>query len=126
STSVRATVSVSSLVLRRGETLTLVATIRNEGSTPCPYVGIGSLPTREQAIGPCGVLSLEVLNLKGRDVWPGRLVFNCPLLVGAELAPGASLQAKGEWVPFSVGGRLSRGLYRIVVGGHLTFGVTLV
>ncbi len=122
--SVLATVRVSRLVLHPGQTLMVSATVHNVGPTPCPYGG--RAPTSTQMLGPCGVLSLEILNAEHRDVWPGDLVFNCPALFNEEVQAGASFRAAGGWNPSSDPGRPAPpGRYRLIVGGHLSFGITL-
>jgi hypothetical protein len=122
--SLHATVRVSRLVLRPGQSLMVSATVHNVGSRPCPYNGMA--PTSTQGMGPCGVLSIEVLNSRHRDVWPGALLFSCPAQFFEEIQPGASITAAGDWNPSSdAGGRAPPGRYRVIVGGHLSFGITL-
>jgi hypothetical protein len=121
--SLRAVVRVSSLVGGRGVSVT--ATVHNVGARACPYEG--RPPTAVQQLGPCGALTLKVVNGHHRDLWPGDAVYMCPLLTSELLAPGALFTATGRWNGvLARGGRAPPGRYRLVVGGHLTFGFTLL
>jgi hypothetical protein len=120
--SLRAVIRVSSLVGGRGVSVT--ATVDNVGARACPYEGRS--PTAVQQLGPCGVMTLKVVNGRHRDVWPGNGLSMCPLLTSELLAPGARFTATGRWNGvLALGGPAPPGRYRLVVGGHLTFGFTL-
>lgn len=121
SADLRATVRVSNLVGGRGVLVT--ASVRNHGATACPYEGS---PGPVQALGPCGVMTIEVLNAHNRDVWPGDIAYMCPLLIAERLAPGALIVATGRWNGTLAAGDLApSGRYQLVVGGHLSFRITL-
>jgi hypothetical protein len=119
-------VTVGRLVYTKSQPVTVVAVLRNVGTSDCQYVApAGAEPLW---LGLCGVLSLTVDNPKGVHVFPAKGVVNCPALVNSVLTPGESLTASGSWDQrklYPSRGFVPRGKYRLRVGNVITFSVTL-
>jgi hypothetical protein len=127
--SVVATVTIQTLEFAPGQPVTLHATVRNVSGSQCTVFGRGSKPTA--SMGPCNSISLKVLNSRGVDVWPGSVPYMCPLLLQLSFAAGAQFRAVGTWnqdsAQYSVfgGHPVPAGHYRVVVGGRLSFSITI-
>ncbi len=126
-----ATVRLSTSVLARGQQLAVTASIRDLGATSCVVNG-GLASMRLQPVGPCGIMSLLIENAKGKDVWPGGATYHCFAEKAMPLAPrGASVEARGDWLGIvwdaatNSDGPAPAGRYRVVVGGHIVFSITL-
>ena len=84
-----ASVRIPGAVFGAGQSVTVRAVLHNVGMVPCAYSGLFAPP---QEIGPCGVISMEIENAKGVNVWPGnQAFFSCPALGPESLPPGASV-----------------------------------
>ncbi len=109
-----------------GRAVLVRAAVRDTGPAPCRYDGPPPGNRDEPAwLGPCGVAPLVVRAPGGHEVWPGDAPYNCPLLVGDSLAPGATLHAGGQWAgargpgTWPPGGRWPAGRYQVVVAGRI-------
>jgi hypothetical protein len=122
--SVVATVTIRTLEFAMGQPVTLHATVRNVSGSQCTVVGRGGEPTA--SMGPCSSLSLKVENSRGATVWPGA-VYMCPLLQQLSFAAGAQFRTVGTWNQESVfgGHQVPAGHYRVIVGGKLSFSITI-
>jgi hypothetical protein len=111
--------------------VTYAVVVTNNGSTPCGPAA-ASIPSGRGSltVGPCGQLSGSVLNAAGRNVYPGPLVFSCPMFVGVHLGPHASVTGEGSWVGYEAipGGphdtvqwqKAPPGQYRVTVAGAVS------
>ncbi len=83
-----------------GQPVTYRVTIRNNGATPCGPA-LASIPAPGQGtltVGPCGQVSSTVVNASGLNVYPGREVFQCPMLFNAHLGAHALLTGQATWM----------------------------
>src|ERR1035437_2888670 len=74
--SMEARVTISRLVFRANQPVSVRAVVRNVGTVPCDYAGYAVGP---QTIGPCGMISMEIENRAGVNVWPGNAAYFCPM-----------------------------------------------
>jgi hypothetical protein len=120
-----ARVTISRLEFSPAQPVTVHATVRNVGSSPCTVAGTPQGPTT--AIGPCSSLSLEVENRHGTNLWPGNAAYGCPMLSVAHLPAGGHFSATGSWdQKTAVGSRqVPPGRYRLIVGDSLSFTISI-
>jgi hypothetical protein len=102
SKSTRMLVAVNTLTLHPGSTLDITFIIKNTGTKSCnytaPYASVAAGPTSTTLqAGPCGSIGYEIATSRGREVWPGPQLVNCPALGFAQLAPGATVSGTGTW-----------------------------
>jgi hypothetical protein len=119
-------VTLRRLVYTKSQPVTVVAVLRNVGTSACKYVAPNA--AGPLFLGPCGLISLTVDNDKNSDVFPGEGTFSCPAEIYKVLEPGASLRASGSWDQrklYPSRGFVPRGKYRLTVGNVVTFSVTL-
>lgn len=95
-------VAVNTLTLHPGSTLGITFVVKNTGTASCnytaPYAGAAPGPTSTTLqAGPCGSVGFEITTSRGREVWPGAQLVNCPALGFAQLAPGATVTGTGTW-----------------------------
>jgi hypothetical protein len=118
----RMLVAVNTLTLHPGSTLDFTFIIKNTGTKSCnytaPYASIAPGPTSTTLqAGPCGSIGYEIATSRGRDVWPGPQLVNCPALGFAQLAPGATVSGTGTWNQDkpNTNERVSLGRYMLIV-----------
>lgn len=113
--------TISRLVFRATQPVSVRAVVRNVGTVPCDYAGYAVGP---QTIGPCGMISMEIENSAGVNVWPGNAAYFCPMMVGEPIPPGRSVVANGSWNQ-DQDTLAPRGRYRLIIGRELVFSITL-
>jgi hypothetical protein len=122
-------VVVNTLTLHPGSPLNITFIIKNTGTSSCnytaPYAGVAPGPTSASLqAGPCGSVGFEVTSSRGKEVWPGPQLLNCPALGFAQLAPGSAVTGTGTWnqdKPNS-GQRVTPGKYTLIVDNkHFSF-----
>jgi hypothetical protein len=122
-------VTVNTLTLHPGTTLTFTFFITNTGTKACNYtapyadVAPGSTSATLRA-GPCGSIGYRIVTSHGNDVWPGPRPINCPALGFAQLAPGATVSGTGSWNQEkpNTNRAVSPGRYALVVANqHFSF-----
>lgn len=119
--SIEARVAIPRLVFTVTQPVSVRAVVHNVGTVACDYAG-SSVGT--QSIGPCGMISMEIENRSGAEVWPGNARFGCPMVVGGSIPPGGSVVAVGSWNQ-DQDTLAPRGRYRLIVGQKLVFSITL-
>ena len=117
----QARVTISRLVFRVTQPVSVRAVVRNASTVPCDYAGYAVGP---QTIGPCGMISMEIENSAGVNVWPGNAAYFCPMMVGEPIPPGRSVVANGSWNQ-DQDTLAPRGRYRLIIGQKLVFAITL-
>jgi hypothetical protein len=118
---IEASVTIPRAVFAADQQVTVRANVRNVGTTPCGYPGSSGTP---QEAGPCGMISMEIENAKGVDVWPGKRVYSCPALFEESIVPGGTVVVVGSWSRDEATAVLP-GKYRLIVGRLLVFSITL-
>jgi hypothetical protein len=118
---IEATVTIPRTVFTVNQPVSVRAVVRNTGTVPCDYAGLSAKP---QEAGPCGMLSMEVENARGLDVWPGNVAYNCQAEFEESIPPKGSVVAVGSWSQ-DEGTLAPRGRYRLIVGRKLAFSITL-
>jgi hypothetical protein len=118
----RMLVAVNTLTLHPGSTLDITFIIKNTGTKSCnytaPYASVAPGPTSTTLqAGPCGSIGYEIATSRGREVWPGPQLVNCPALGFAQLAPGATVSGTGTWNQDkpNTNERVSLGKYMLIV-----------
>jgi hypothetical protein len=118
----RMLVAVNTLTLHPGSTLDITFIIKNTGTKSCnytaPYASVAPGPTSTTLqAGPCGSIGYEIATSRGREVWPGPQLVNCPALGFAQLAPGATVSGTGTWNQDKpkTNERVSLGKYMLIV-----------
>jgi hypothetical protein len=105
----------------------VIAVVRNISKTLCTYGGTGG--SSNQYMGPCGALSMTVLNSRGLDIWPGPVAYHCPMIGPTHLAPGAQVIATGTWPKLAVTRRRTTtappGVYRLIIERRITLTISL-
>jgi hypothetical protein len=122
-------VAVNTLTLHPGATLTITFVIKNTGAASCnytaPYAGVAPGPTTTSLeAGPCGSIGFEIIGPRGKAVWPGSQLLNCPALGFAQLASNATVSGTGTWNQDKPNGsqRVTPGKYTVVVDNkHFSF-----
>jgi hypothetical protein len=122
-------VAVNTLTLHPGATLDITFVIKNGAGSSCnytaPYAGVepGPTSTALQA-GPCGSVGFEIVGPRGKEVWPGPQLLNCPALGFAQLASNATVTGTGTWNQDKPNGnqRVAAGRYTLIVDNrHFSF-----
>jgi len=121
----QARVTIPRLVFAPAQAVTMRATVRNVGAAACTLAGGSDAATG--FIGPCNTLSLEVLNSGGANIWPGTASFGCPALESVSLAAGGHFSTVGTWNQETAVNphQVPAGHYRLIVGGTLSFSITI-
>jgi hypothetical protein len=125
-----ATVNLRVLIARTSynpsQPVDVLGVARNEGPVSCTYAGT---ERGDQFIGPCGALSMSVLDGSGTSVWPGPVAYSCPEMGPTHLGPGAQVIAIGSWPRLTVtragSSPAPSGTYRLVIANRLSFTITL-
>jgi hypothetical protein len=109
--------------------------LSNTGSTTCGGPLAQHVPQARQTltVGPCGTIPLVVRNRRGLEVYPGPVVFHCPVETGFRLGPHSTTHTTATWDEAADVGSESGpalqlappGIYRLSVDGAVTVPVTL-
>jgi hypothetical protein len=122
-------VAVNTLTLHPGSALNITFVIKNGGTASCnytaPYASVAPGPTTTTLqAGPCGSVGFEIVGPRGKEVWPGPQLLNCPALGFAELASNATVTGTGTWNQDKPNGsqRVAAGRYTLIVDNkHFSF-----
>jgi hypothetical protein len=120
-----ARVTIPRLEFAPAQAVTVHATIRNVSADACTFSASPRGPS--SVMGPCGSVSMEIKNSNGTNVWPGTVPYMCPLMTSFSLPAGGHFAATGSWDQLTAVDphQAPPGRYRLVVGGTLTFSITI-
>ena len=121
------TASIQKGVFAPGQLVTYRVAVHNLSRTICgtPRRNLPAVPTTPNSaglLGPCGELSVVVYNAEGTNVYPGRVAYGCPLILGPSIPPGQTIATTGMWQP---GGSRGPGPYRLVIDGKVTLPIVI-
>ncbi len=135
--SVLLTATMRRLTYSQGQPMTVHITVTNTSDTQCGYETTGGTPIgppRQLTVGQCGEISLVINNAKGQNIYPGRVVINCPDISGPDLPARGSLTATATWnqsaYPVQVTNPWTShpaptGHYRLIIDQRISFPVTI-
>jgi len=120
-----ARVTIPRLEFAPAQVVTVHASIRNVSAEACTFTASPRGPS--PVMGPCASVSMEIENTNGANVWPGTMPYSCPLLTSFSLPAGGHFAATGSWNQRTAVGshQVSPGRYRLIVGGRLSFSITI-
>jgi hypothetical protein len=119
-----ARVTIPRLEFAPAQAVTVHATIRNVSAEACSFPASHGGPN---IMGPCGSVSMEIESTTGTNVWPGTVPYMCPLMTSFSLPAGGHFAATGSWDQLSATDphQVPPGHYRLIVGGSLSFSITI-
>jgi hypothetical protein len=124
--------TIAKRMFRYGEPVVMHIALSNVSAKPCgtpgPAVPMGPLPL---TAGPCAVISVQVNTSKGVDLFPGPVAIPCPAPFPLFLHAHQTLTTTDQWAQtasLTSGSRVhaSPGNYRLIIGGRITFRISIL
>jgi hypothetical protein len=119
-----ARVTIPRLEFAPAQEVTVHATVRNVSAEACSFPASHGGP---DTMGPCGSVSMEIESTNGANVWPGTVPYMCPNMTSFSLPAGGHFAATGSWDQRTATDphQAPPGRYRLIVGGSLSFSITI-